>query len=261
MSKVVVITGASSGIGLEVSKHFKKEANTIVLNLSKSATKDEYSYPCDVSNKQELEKVFENIKQRFGKIDILINNAGFGVSGATELIDDQKSQSIFQTNYFGVLNCSKLALPLMQKGGRIINISSVCAIFPLPYRSLYCASKAAVSMLSESMRMELSPYGIDIVAICPGDVKTNFTKNRIKNFETNERYEQRVKKATDKIDLRENKRMSVEYVAKKIYNISNKKHTKPMYIIGAKYKVFYFFSKILPKSWFNKILEELFSGK
>lgn len=262
MERVIVITGASSGIGLEIAKLFSiQSTDNIVINFSRKTLKTDFSYPCDVSNLESLKEGFLFVAKKYGKIDLLINNAGYGVSGVTELVEEQESQQIFGTNFFGVLNSTKLALPLMKKGGRIINISSACAIFPLPYRSLYCASKAAVSMLSQSMRMELAPYGIDIVDVCPGDVKTNFTKNRVKGIITNHRYNDRVKKATEKLDSREEKRMPVEYVGKKIFKLANKKTTKPMYLIGTKYKIFYFFSKILPKRWFNKILENIFAGK
>ncbi len=260
MRKIIVITGATSGIGNTLAELFKNE-NNIVINLSRTATLSATSFPCDVSNEEDVKKAFEFIKEKHGKIDILINNAGYGISGATELVSNEDAEKIFQTNFFGVFSCSKYALPLMNKGARIVNISSACAIFPLPYRSLYCASKAAVSMLSLSMRMELSFFGIDVVSICPGDVKTNFTKNRVKKFETNERYENRIENATSKIDSLEHKRMSSNYVAKKILKICNKKKTKPQYIIGTKYKIFYFLSRIFPQSIFNKIIEKMFGGK
>lgn len=259
MNRIVVITGASSGLGQHVANLFKSN-NDIVVNLSKEVEiEDKFNVLCDVSNENMVKKTFDDIKKEFGHIDILINNAGYGISGVTELIDLKKAHDQFNVNFFGALTCTDYALKMMSAGARIINISSACAIFPLPYRSLYCASKSALSMLTKSMRMELTNAKIDMVAICPGDTKTNFTKNRIKNFETNEKYGNNIVSATDKLDKREDKRMSPEYVAKKIYKIANKKNTKPQYIIGAKYKLFWIVSKLMPEKLFNKLLETIFS--
>ena len=94
--------------------------------------------------------------------------------------------------------------------------------------------------------MELKDSGIDVVAICPGDVKTNFSANRQKTMQTNERYGKRIEKSAKQIEDRESKRMSVDFVTKKMYKIFNKKHTKPMYIIGKSIKFLNFLSKIVP---------------
>lgn len=259
MDRIVVITGASGGIGKKVAELFEKNSDTVI-NLSKQVDKeDERNILCDVSDEELVKKAFEQIKNKFGKIDILINNAGYGISGVTELIDSKKAHQQFNVNFFGVFYCTKYALKLMSESARIVNISSACALFPLPYRTLYCASKSAVSMLSKSMRMELAQSKIDMVAICPGDTKTNFTANRDKNFETNEKYGNNIVSATQKLDRREDKRMSPEYVAGKIYKIANSKKTKPEYIIGTKYKLFFVLSRLLPQKLFNKILEKMFS--
>lgn len=257
MKKIIVITGASSGIGNNLYKLYEKD--NIVINLSRTQSKDLNTIICDVSVETDVINAFSIIKEKYNRVDLLINNAGYGISGATELIKSEDAHKMFDTNFFGVLYSSKHCLPLMKENSMIVNISSATALFPLPYRALYCASKASVSMLSKSMAMELSQAKIKIVSICPGDTKTNFTKNRQKNFETNERYAENIKNATEKLDKREDKRMSVNYVANKIYKISNKKNPKPEYIIGFKYKAFAFVKRILPERWFNKILQKMFS--
>jgi short-subunit dehydrogenase len=153
------------------------------------------------------------------------------------------------------------AIPLMNEGSKIIDISSCCALFAMPFRIHYCASKSAVSMLSYGLRMELSDSKIDVTTICPGDVKTNFIKSRIKNFNTNEKYKDRVKNAQDLVDKNNSKRMTTEYASDKIFNIINKKHMKAMYIIGRKYKIFNFFLKLLPVNTFLKISNKIFGGR
>ena len=106
--------------------------------------------------------------------------------------------------------------------------------------------------------MELSALGIDVVAICPGDIKTNFTKNRVKDFKTNDRYGDRLEKATLKSDSRENKRIPCWVCAKKIFKCINRCKTKPFYIIGGKYKLLYFLTRITPKSWLLKMTNKLY---
>lgn len=255
----IVITGASSGLGQKLAESFRKKGNNVI-GLSRTKTNEE-DISCDISNIENIENAFEIISKRFNKIDLLINNAGYGISGATELISNEDAHRIFEVNFFGTLNCIKKALPLMTKGARIVNISSVCAMFPLPFRALYCASKASVNLLSSSIRMELEPAGIDITCICPGDTKTNFTKNRKKNYETNERYSNRIEKATQKVDKNQNKRMSAEKVCKKIEIICLKKKTKPIYIIGTKYKLLNFATKIFPFKTLVKFTQKIYGGE
>ena len=182
MERVVVITGATSGIG-QSAKELFENAGDIVCSLARHDDgKSKHFFACDVSNEQSVKEAFDKIKTQFGRIDVLINNAGFGISGALELIDTPQIRDMYDVNLFGVIYCYKYALPLMNSGGKIINISSACALFPLPYRGYYCSSKSALSMLSNCMRMECQPLNIDVVAICPGDVKTNFTKKWEKKY-------------------------------------------------------------------------------
>lgn len=248
MDKIIVITGGTSGIGEKAVKLFEEAGNKVIVLARNIDVENAMHYQCDVSKEDNLKTVFADILKRFGGIDILINNAGYGLSGITELVETAEAKQIFDVNFFGVWLTTKHALPLMKKGGRIINISSAMAFFPIPYRSFYAASKSAVNALTFAQRGELNKAGIDICAICPGDIKTNFTKNRVKILTTNDRYGDGVKRATSKLDKRENKRMSPDIVAKAIFEVANKKKTKPMYLIGGKYKLLYFLSKIFPLS-------------
>ena len=115
-------------------------------------------------------------------------------------------------------------------------------------------------MLSYSMKMECEPFGVKVACVCPGDVQTNFTKSRVKVFETNERYGDRIQNATDKIDGREHKRMTADKVAKVIYKQSVKRNPKPYVIVGAKYKILNFAMRFLPLSWLIKFTGKIFGG-
>ena len=259
MNKIVIITGASSGIGLSLKNLYLSNGD-IVYNISRSASKNEYDYSCDVSNEEMVKSIIDEIGNKHGHIDILINCAGFGISGAMELTKTEDYDSIMATNVKGVFLTCKYAIKYMKEYSQIINISSTCALFAVPFRGLYCASKSAVSMYSYSLRMELRDSKINVLTVCPGEVKTNFTKNRVKNFETNDRYDRKIADASYAIDRKDGKRMSANKVAKIIYKLSLKKKTKPMVIISFKMKVLYFFQKFLPLRFWLYITEKTMGG-
>ena len=249
----ILITGSSSGIGQALRKYYEGRGDTVI-GISLSG--DDYN--ADVSDKGALSVIFNDIKEKFGHIDILINCAGFGLSGAIELINENQIQKEYDVNVLGTVFCIQLALPIMSEHGKIINISSACALFPLPFRAYYCSSKSAVSMLSDCLRMELSRTKIQSTAICPCDIKTNFTKNRQKDFQTNERYNDAIRLSAERIDSREDKRMSVEKAIKIMTKIINKKKLKPQYVMGTRNKVLYQVQKFFPKSLVLKVMTKLF---
>lgn len=247
MKKICVITGGTSGIGLEIAKIYKQSGN-IVCVLAKEKNFDDENYFCvDISNEQQVKNAIEKIGEKFGHIDVLVNSAGFGLAGAVELTPSDEMQKEFEVNMFGTFFVNKYAIKYMKKNSTIVNIASACALFALPYRAFYCASKSAVDIYTKCLNMELANSKIRAISICPGDVKTNFSKNRVKVYETNERYGERIKNSIQKVEGNQEKRMSPVFVAKKIVKFANKKHPRPMYIIGAKYKLLYFLSKIFPQ--------------
>ena len=211
-----------------------------------------------MSDKGALKEIFSDIANKYGHIDILVNCAGFGLSGAIELIPESQIQKEYDVNVLGTVYAIQLALPIMSEKAKIINISSACALFPLPFRAYYCSSKAAVSMLSDCLRMELCKTKIQSTAICPCDIKTNFTKNRQKDYQTNERYKDAIRLSAERIDSREDKRMSVEKAVKIMTKIINKKKLKPQYVMGARNKFLYQVQKFFPKSLVLKVMTKLF---
>ncbi|MEG1752043.1 MAG: SDR family NAD(P)-dependent oxidoreductase [Clostridia bacterium] len=257
-SKVIVITGSTSGIGLQLKNNFKNLGYTVI-GISRSEKDNGITnFACDVCDDIKLVEIFKKIEINFGKIFMLVNSAGYGISGITELTSTESAKHEFDVNFFGTLSTCKLCIPLMPDGGKIVNISSACAIFPLPFRTLYCASKSAVRMLSHSLALEVAPLGIEVTAICPGDIKSNFSANREKHFETNNKYGTRLKTATNKIDSRENKRMNLQTASNKILKICLKKHFKPTYIIGAKYKMLWFLTKLFPEKLVHNFIGKKF---
>lgn len=261
MSKIVVITGGTSGIGKEMVDLYNAKGCTVISLAKGVENPTEFSQECDISNEQMVKDCIDGIGKKYGKIDILINCAGYGISGALELIPTESAKHQFDVNMLGAFMVNKYAIKYMQKGSTIVHIASACSLFALPFRGLYCASKSAINMYSDCLRLELKPLGINVVSICPGDVKTNFTKNRVKVFDTNERYGDRISNAAHNIDKNQEKRMEPLYVAKKIVKYSQKKKPKAMYIIGTKYKFLYFASKVFPKSVILYFTDKMFGGK
>ncbi len=251
--RTIVITGASSGLGKGLKDKFTANGD-VVVGISLGGD----DYDCDVADYKKLKKIFEEIKEKHGKIDMLITCAGYGLSGAIELLSEEQTQKQFDVNFFGTANACKYAIPMMKDDGKIIIISSATALFPIPFKAYYCASKSAVDSFAQSLRMELSKTKIQVTSICPGDVRTNFTENRVKIYETNERYGDAIQHSTAPTEKTEKRRMSSTYAVEKMYKICERNHLKARYIIGKQYKFFNFARKILPKNAMTKILTKMF---
>lgn len=190
--KVVVITGASSGIGEESAVEFAKRKSKVVLvsrnkqNLEivaakiKKYTSEILICPCDVSQKDQVEKMGRSVLEKFGRIDILVNNAGFGIYSIIHESKIEEIESQMATNYFGMVYCTKIFLPKMleQKSGHIVNVASVAASFGIPGIASYCASKFAMLGFSEGLYHELKGTGVGITVVSPIMVRTNFLKHQ-----------------------------------------------------------------------------------
>lgn len=190
-NKTILITGASSGIGKASAELFAKNGANIILvardeeKLNK--VNQEISHKniktlacrCDVSDKNQVKQMTDTVIEKFDKIDVLVNNAGFAIYGSVSntSIDDIESQ--MRTNYLGMVYCTKNLLPYMlkQKSGHIVNVASVAASFGLPGIASYCASKFAMLGFSEGLKHELKGTGVDVTVVSPIMVRTNFFDN------------------------------------------------------------------------------------
>ena len=181
---VIVITGASSGIGFETAKVLSLKGHK-VYGLSRRVLSCEYftSLPCDISNYARTNECFKEIYEKEGRIDVLINNAGMGISGAVEYTKEEDIKKIFDINVLALVNACKLVIPYMraQGGGKIINVSSVASFVPIPFQAFYSVTKSAVQQFSYALRLEVKPFKIGVSVVCPGDTKTGFTSARVKD--------------------------------------------------------------------------------
>ena len=183
MSKVVLITGGSSGIGKSIGE-FLHQKGFIVYGTSRNPEKITNSiFPLvalDVRDKQSIVKCVDEVIQKSGRLDIVINNAGVGITGPIEEIPTEEIRNNFETNLFGPIEVMKAVLPQMreQKSGLIINITSIAGYMGLPYRGIYSASKGALELITEALRMEVKSFGIQITNVAPGDFATNIAAGR-----------------------------------------------------------------------------------
>ncbi len=253
-SSVVVISGCTSGIGKALCEMYRAAGDTVV-GIARTASAPDIA--ADVTDHGAVSAAVERIAAEHGHIDTVIACAGGGLSGATELLPYDEVQKQTQLNYNGALDLVGSALKFMSAGGKAIFISSACALFALPFRATYCASKAAVNMAAFGLYMELKKHGIAVSSICPGDIKTNFTANRVKFSDGGERYGDEPARSAQKIDSHEDKRMELSSAVKKIYKYC-RKAKKPLYIVGAKYKALNFLRHVLPQKVFLDITAKLF---
>lgn len=261
--KVVVVTGASSGIGKAVAKHFS-ENDCIVYGLSRR-TFDErgvISLPCDVTNKTQAEETLQKIWQKEKRIDLLVNNAGFGISGSVENESLEKIDKMFKVNFFGTVNMTQLVLPYMRKQGfgKIINTSSVAGIIPIPFQSFYSATKASIDIWAKALRMEVKPFNISACNVLVGDTKTGFTSKREKNLKDEHTvYETVVKKSISKMEKDEQNGKDPITVAKVMLKLFNKKKMPATKTVGGMYKTLLFLEKVLPQRVMLFVVGKLYS--
>lgn len=183
MNKVVLITGGSSGIGKSVGEFLHQKGFT-VYGTSRNPDRVENSvFPLvalDVRNTESIKNAVAEVIAKSGRLNIVINNAGVGITGPLEEIPAEEIKNNFETNLFGPIEVMKAVLPQMrsQKSGLIINVTSIAGYMGLPYRSVYSASKGALELITEALRMETKSFGIHITNVAPGDFATNIAAGR-----------------------------------------------------------------------------------
>lgn len=182
-SKIALVTGASSGIGLATAARLAKDGFTVYGTSRRGADAGQQSFDMlalDVTNDESIEAAVGEVMRRSGRIDVLVNNAGFGVGLAgDEETSIAQTKAIFDTNFFGTVRMTRAVIPHMRRrgAGRIINMGSGLGIFPMPYMAIYSASKHALEGYSESLDHELRTRGIRVVVIEPGVTRTAFDTN------------------------------------------------------------------------------------
>jgi NAD(P)-dependent dehydrogenase (short-subunit alcohol dehydrogenase family) len=275
MEKVAIVTGSSSGIGFETALALAREGyytyatmrDTKKGNQIKEVAKKENLklevLEIDVNKDETVQAAINKIVNEKSRIDVLVNNAGYGLFGCLEdlSMDDLKAQ--FETNFFGIVRTSQAVIPVMrkQKSGIIVNISSVAGRIGFPVSPAYISSKFALEGLSESMRYELSPFGINIIIIEPGVIKTNFMSSTKKSMKPDSVYKDITNKVIMGISMMAEMGTSPQEVAKTIIKAIKSENPLPRYVVGNDAVMFLEAKKAKTDLEFeNYIKKELFSS-
>ena len=262
MRKVAVITGGSSGIGLCTAKALISSGYA-VYELSRR----DFSHAglthiaTDITDEAQITSAAQKIMQAEDHIDVIINNAGFGISGAVEFTDTSEAQKQFDVNFFGMVRVNHVFLPYLRKQGygRIVNISSVASPIPIPFQAYYSAAKAAIDSYTMALANELRPYHITVCAVRPGDIRTGFTAAREKSVLGDDTYQGRISRSVSRMERDEQNGMSPEKAGRAICRIAMKKSSKPLITIGISYRLFAVLSKLLPCRLLNFIVSLLYA--
>lgn len=260
--KIVLITGGSSGIGLAATAEFSRQGY-LVFEMSRHGSDHDgiVHIDGDVTSQDDCRMAIGEVVGRAGGLDVLICNAGMGISGAVEYASAAEMHRQMEVNFFGVVNMVQAALPLMrsQGHGRILIVSSLAAVFPIPYQAFYSASKSGLNALALSLRNEVKGFGIQVGVLLPGDVRTGFTQNRTKS-ELGGNIYGKMKSSVETMENDEKRGQSPERLAQRLYKMS-KSRRLPVYTYeGWDYKCMALLQKILPQSWVNCIVGRIYKS-
>lgn len=269
--QIVLLTGASAGIGKAVAELLMKKG-VIVYGASRSGGEmlEDNQYQgkiipvkMDVNNESDIQNVVKQIIDTHGHLDAVIANAGNGIAGAIEETSIDEARYQFETNFFGVVKTIQGCLPVFrQQGyGKIITVSSLAGVIPIPFQTFYSSVKAALMLFMNGLAIEVKPFGIQCCTILPGDTKTAFTGNRKYTAASqNEKssYYRTMKNSVGRMERDEQNGMSAEAVARPIVRqILNKKmHT--FYVTGIVNQLYYHLFNVLPTNWRLWIIGKLY---
>ena len=262
--QTLLITGGSSGIGLATVQHFAHRGWR-VFELSrhgKSYTEGKgeiVHFDCDVCDEYNVQEAVKRVMAVTDHLDVVISNAGYGISGAIEFTRDEDARHQFDVNFFGAHNLMKAVLPVLreQKRGRIVFTSSVAAVFAIPYQAFYSASKSALNAYALALQNEVRSFGIEVSVLMPGDVATGFTAARVKN-EIGNRIYTRIHAAVTAMEKDEKAGMRPQQLARRLYDVATKHNPGPQYVAGFQYQILCFLDRLLPKRWSNWIVGKMY---
>ena len=273
--KVAVVTGSSSGIGYETALVLARngfrtyatmrnlEKAKAISDISKSEKLALHTIKLDVTDEKSVNEAIKTIKSDAGRIDVLVNNAGYGLTGSLEDLSMSEIKAQYETNVFGLIRVTQAVLPIMreQKSGIIVNISSIGGKMAIPLQSPYHGTKFAVEGLSESIAYELEPFGIKIVIIEPGAIKTNFDTGMVvaqKNQNPSSPYYKSMQKLQSSINSVFKNGTPPAKVAEVILNAITTPNPNLRYTVGEDAALLAQKRKELPDSEFQKLVLEFF---
>ena len=261
MSKVVLITGGSSGIGKSVGEYLTNKGFIVYGTSRFPENYSDSKFPIiklDVTQQDSISSCVSELISKAGQIDVLINNAGVGITGPLEEVPTIEMKRNFETNLFGPINMINAVLPSMrsQNSGLILNITSIAGYMGLPFRGVYSASKGALELITESYRMELKSFNIKMSNIAPGDFATNIAAGRYHApLLENSPYKVAYGTTLDMMDSHVDSGKNPLLMAQVVHKIITSKNPKIHYKVGAFLQKFsVVLKRILPDMWYEKLL-------
>ncbi|WP_115461988.1 SDR family oxidoreductase [Winogradskyella aurantiaca] len=261
MQKVVLITGGSKGIGKATGQLLSENGFKVYGTSRNPDTISNHPFkllPLDVTDPNSIARCIDLLKSETSRLDILINNAGAGITGPIEEIPEAEIKKNFETNFFGPVAMIKSVLPLMRenKSGLIINVTSIAGYMGLPFRGVYSASKGALELITEAISMEVKSFGIDVVNFAPGDVATDIAAGRYHSpLKESSAYKATYGKTLELMDTHVDSGKDPMFIANAIYNIITSKSRKVHYKAGEPLQKFSIVLKrLLPDRWYEKML-------
>lgn len=261
-NKTLMITGGSSGIGRAAADLFAQSGYTVYeLSRHGEDRTGVHHIDCDVTSTEDCKRATTQVIEREGRIDVLISNAGMGISGSIEHTSSEEMHRQFEVNFFGAVNIAQAVLPYMRQQAKdkaapkpsIIFVSSVAAIFAIPFQAFYSASKFAINGMAMALRNEVAPHGINVSCLLPGDVKTGFTAARAKSIAGSDVYTH-MDKAIKTMEHDETHGITPERMARKLLSIAGKSSPSAYYTVGLQYHIFLLLNKIVPASLAYRIV-------
>ncbi len=266
-NRVALVTGSSSGFGLAcavalAARGLRVYGTSRRADLAAPGGPEHglVMIPMDVRDADSVQAAVDFLMSREGRIDVLVNNAGFGLSGAVEDTTSEEALQQLQTNFFGLHRACRAVLPVMraQGSGLIVNIGSIAGRIALPFEGLYSASKHAVAALSDALRMEVAPFGIRVTLLEPGDFRTDFTANRMRAAaaESPESpYGSRFLRAVGVAETDERNGADPRDLARLVTRLIDQAAVRPRYLLGPRSQTFLTRVRwLLPDRWFERLL-------
>jgi len=264
MHRTAIVTGGSSGIGRAAAVKLRDEGYR-VYEFSRTGRSEYGIRHCtvDVTDEALVRETVRRIFRRELKIDLLINCAGFGISGACEFTEHEDAVRQIDVNLFGIANVSKAVLPYMKKRGwgRIINISSVAAVMPIPFQVWYSVSKSGINAYTCGLANEVRQFGITVCAVMFGDVHTGFTDARKKSERGDFEYGGRISRSVGRMEADENGGYTAQEAASYLMRIVNRKRPAPLNTMGVGYKAAVLADRLISGRLKNYILYRLYGGQ
>jgi short-subunit dehydrogenase len=258
---VIFITGSSQGIGFELAQQFQKVGYRVV-GVARNLPKDKGLFDAqimDVTNWETIDQTITYIQKKYGRLDVLINNAGYGIAGPIEETPVKAIKQLYDVNVFGMHQVTQACLPLLKKAsGLIINIGSVAGDFTIPFQTFYSMTKASVASYSEGLRLELKPFGVSVVNIKPGDTQSNFSKQRQKFTTPSSAYQARTSRSLAVMEKDEKNGLPAMLVYSACKKLIRQKNPPSHVTVGLTYQVMQGLKRFLPHRFVMWLIYQLY---